>query len=460
MQMKPIATLPPDSLAPDPVNLHLLEKIKMLCKAIQENEPDFSTLNENISELESLVLPERSVRTPGLNGSSGVSELERACLNAAYCRWETELERRYAEAVLSGAESDITNYLLCDRFHNLVEQELALVPFPPPRRSLFIGSGPFPITAIYLTLFTSGVVDCLDRDPAAVDTSRRVIERLGFSDRVRVFHGIGESFDVKDYDLVIIALLAKPKRRILRNLRKRVRPDCRVLCRTSYGLRTLIYDPTPEGALQGFQVAARRIADGDQTISTLLLEPTAKRAERIQLRWVSEIDEEVGAGILRVMNRVLERETTIGFPGPLDAQAGARLIADLQADVKARRKHVLVAERDGFIVGQTILTPHHLPNCKHLIELSRGIIDPSFRGAGLVLRAFHEIVKKCEEIGSEIICLDVRAGTVAAELWKSFGFTTFGVLPDYARIGGRIYKGLYMSQTVAALKQRLERMSG
>jgi ribosomal protein S18 acetylase RimI-like enzyme len=159
------------------------------------------------------------------------------------------------------------------------------------------------------------------------------------------------------------------------------------------------------------------------------------------------------------MNQILRYETTIGFPGPLDPVEGERLIASLTEDVKTRRAHVLVAEQADKIVGQLILTPHRLPNCKHLIELSRGIIDPSFRGAGLALSAFKEIAHKCEEIGGEVIYLDVRAGTVAAEMWKSFGFEPFGKLSDYARVNGRRYQGLYMSQTVASLKETLERIS-
>jgi GNAT superfamily N-acetyltransferase len=460
MQIKPIEYLREDDGKVSSYSISGLPgKIKALCKAIRENEESLSVLNKSIIELETLVLPGPVNGQSASNCLAEIANEDRGCLNDAYCRWETDIEYKYAQAVLSGKEAGISNYLLCDRFNGLVRRELALIEAPIPCKMLFIGSGPFPISAIHLSNFTGGMVDCLDRDPEAVKVSRRVIKELGFSETIRVFNGTGESFNAKDYDLILIALLAKPKRRILRNLRKRVGADCRVLCRTSFGLRTLIYDPTPEESLQGFHVVAKQVADGDQTISTFLLESIAGNAHRVQLRWIDEIDERVGAGLLRVMNRVLEKETTIGFPGPLDLEAGNRLIADLDADVRACRRYVLIAERDGIVLGQTILTPHHLPNCKHLIELSRGIIDPLFRGAGLAQRAFQEIVRKCEEVGCEVICLDVRAGTMAAELWRSFGFVPFGVLKDYARVSGYVYKGLYMSQAVSDLKHRLEQMA-
>ena len=267
------------------------------------------------------------------------------------------------------------------------------------------------------------------------------------------------SFDISDYDLIVIALLAKPKRRILRNLRKNTASGCRILCRTSYSLRTVVYEPTPETALGGFQLVGQQIAEGEQTISTFLLERAMSIVPNVRLRWLDEITATTGAGILRVMNRVLRYETTIGFPGPLDPVEGEQLIANLNEDVKARRSYVLVAEQEDKVVGQLILTPHRLPNCRHLVELSRGIIDPSFRGTGLALSAFKEIARKCDEIGAEVIYLDIRAGTVAAEMWKSFGFVPFGKLPDYARVNSRRYQGLYMSQTVSSLKENLERIS-
>src|SRR5215212_2401873 len=250
IQIKPIEHLSEDDLRGNYAGSGPPAKIKALCKAMRENEESLPVLHKSIIQLEALVMPGPVNGQGTSNCLVEIADEERGYLNDAYCRWETDIEYKYAQAVLSGKEADISNYLLCERFDGLVRRELALVESPTPRKVLFIGSGPFPISAIYLSHFTGGMVDCLDRDPEAVEVSRQVIEALGFSESIRVFNGTGESFNAKDYDLVVIALLAKPKRRILRNLRRRVEPDCRVLCRTSFGLRTLIYDPTPEEALQ------------------------------------------------------------------------------------------------------------------------------------------------------------------------------------------------------------------
>lgn len=430
-------------------------QVRDILRDIRRGEGDFDVLHENITRLERLVFKSDDDEAGAQAAMLELTPYEVGALNDAYCAWETEVEFRFSRAVLAGEETDLRRYLLSDRFETLIRRELALVSGPPPQRILFIGSGPLPISAYYLHRLTGKPVDCLDRDPEAIAVSRQLIEKLGLGDALHVFNGHGESFHIGDYDMIVIALLAKPKRRILRNLRKKAAPGCRILCRTSYGMRRLVYEPTSEGVLLGLDVRAKQVAGGEQTISTLLLRGTADASD-VRLRWVDRVDQRMAERILCLMNRVLERETTIGFPGPLDSPAGNLLLSQLDADVAAGRRHVLIAEQGDLVVGQVIISPHHLPNCKHLVELSRGIIDPAYRGAGLAFNAFREIASKCEEIGGEVIYLDVRAGTLAAELWKSFGFIPFGHMPDYARVNGRCYHGLFMSQTVASLRQNLE----
>jgi ribosomal protein S18 acetylase RimI-like enzyme len=163
--------------------------------------------------------------------------------------------------------------------------------------------------------------------------------------------------------------------------------------------------------------------------------------------------------LLRLMNKTLEEETTIGFPGPIDEETGYALMRQLNADVESDHRHVLVAYKGGTVVGQLILTPNSSPNHRHIVELTRGTIDPSFRGGGLALRAFQEVAKKCEELGREVICLDVRAGTHAAIWWQHFGFKQYGLLPDYSRVGDKRYQGLYLTQTTVELKERVAQLA-
>src|SRR5262249_52362083 len=173
-------------------------------------------------------------------------------------------------------------------------------------------------------------------------------------------------------------------------LRKR-RSECLILCRTALGVRRLVYETTPDRDLRGFYVRGQQVAEGEQIISTLLLEAATSAAAQIRLEWLKEITSHQASQILRLMNRTLEEETTIGFPGPLDEDTGHALMRQLRADVEERRRHLLVAMKGGLIVGQLILTPNSTPNHHHIVELTRGTIDQSFPGDGLAFHPFDAL---------------------------------------------------------------------
>ena len=79
----------------------------------------------------------------------------------------------------------------------------------------------------------------------------------------------------------------------------------------------------------------------------------------------------------------------------IDDETGYALMRQLNEDLESGHRHVLVAEKDGVIAGQLILAPSSSPNHRHIVELIRGAIHPSFRGGELILRAFQEVARKC-----------------------------------------------------------------
>lgn len=435
----------------------LVERICHAASAVAEDRLDFSELHEQIMQLENVVFRLDEERD---DADSIIDRLEPeaiAGVRGAYSFWESRLERQFADRLLR-SDVPLSAYTLFNRLDGLIRRERALLSIGGPRRLLFIGSGPLPISAILLYLQTGWPVDCLAHDSDAVPLARKVLERCGLGDSLRILGHLEEDCDLSTYDAVLIDTRAKRKKTILKGLRKRCRTGCEVLCRTSSGLRRLLHESISERDLRGFHVKKRQIASGQQTVSTCLVEAAKSAAGSVNLEWLHDINSQTASQILQLMNRTLEEETTIGFPGPIDEEVGQALMRQLRADVMAGHRHVLVAEKDGAIVGQLILTPNSSPNHRHIVELTRGTIDPSFRGGGLSLRAFQEVARKCDDLGREVICLDVRAGTMAALWWQHFGFKPYGLLPDYSRVGNKKYKGLYLTQTTTELKQRLNQL--
>lgn len=433
----------------------LLEQIQEFYYAFTEGRLGFSALTEKISKLEQCVFSlDENNETAASVLLENVAPKTVAAVNSAYRLWETRLELKFAQRLVQG-EAVLSDYPLYKRYEQLVLGELAMLRTLPVHGTLFVGSGPLPVSAIHAHLHTGLPVHCIAADEEAFAVSTQLLAACGLNRSLRVFSGDDTEHDISTYDLVVMEMQANTAKNILKTLRKRCRPGCQILYRTSKGLRQLIYPQMLASSPRGFQVKAWRLAQGEQVISTCLLEPAKSAAADVRLEWVREINPERASQLLRLMNRTLEEESTIGFPAPIDEETGATMMRQLNADVIAKRRYVLVAEKEGMIVGQLILTPNSTPNHHHMVELTRGTIDRSFRGGGLALRAFQEIARKCEELGREVICLDVRAGTMAAIWWQHFGFKSYGYLADYSRVNGKTFAGLYLTQSTTELKQRL-----
>lgn len=436
----------------------LLRQVQESARAAAANQINFFKLDESIMQLEEYVCSLHPQESGTVNVADGLSPEITAELNDAYCLWETGLEDQFARKLIQG-EALFSDYPYYDRFGTLVRRELALVSISGAQHILLLGSGSFPVSAIHAHLQTRLPVDCVVRDSSTINLARQVLEKCGFNGAVRLLSEGGTGYCVSDYDVILIEHLANPKKSILRNLRKRSRPGCQILCRTSQRLRMLLCDPIQDRDVRGFHIKSQLKAENGQSISTLLLEPARSAASGVRLEWLSGVDSDTAIQLLRLMNRTLKEETTIGFPGPIDEQTGHSLMKQMDADVRSGHRHVLVAFKDGAIVGQLILTPNSSPNHRHIVELTRGTIHPSFRGGGLALLAFQEVANKCVELGRELICLDVRAGTMAAMWWQHFGFRPYGLLADYSRVGGKTYQGLYLFQSTGDLQQRLKELA-
>jgi nicotianamine synthase len=146
------------------------------------------------------------------------------------------------------------NYLqLCDvEIHSV----LALTG-RTPKRLLFAGSGPVPITSV---LFADGfqlAVDNLEIDGEAFDLGRHLVHQLGKAGSMGFIHSdLRDFFDLEVYDVVCLAALVglspEEKREITAHLSRHMRSDALLLVRSAHGLRSLIYPPVDVEDLVGF----------------------------------------------------------------------------------------------------------------------------------------------------------------------------------------------------------------
>ena len=195
-------------------------------------------------------------------------------LQNLYECFESSLEKAFAQKMINNNNISCSDYLLYNRFKTLITNEINLAKIKEDEEVLFIGSGPFPITAILLNYLTSCKVYCIDKDPTAVEISKSVILKLSLLKDIKISRHQGEKVKIDKYSLILIALLAKPKYCILSNIKSQTKKDIRVICRTSFGVRQLLYKPIDKKAYSDVEFSKLSKASFDQTISSIYLKLT------------------------------------------------------------------------------------------------------------------------------------------------------------------------------------------
>jgi ribosomal protein S18 acetylase RimI-like enzyme len=177
----------------------------------------------------------------------------------------------------------------------------------------------------------------------------------------------------------------------------------------------------------------------------------------IDVEWITAFDRDTVLGIAALVNFAVSDGGTLGYARPLQPHEADSLVGALRRRVIDGEAHVLLGRSAGTPVMMAVLSLNEMHNCRHRAELSKGIVHPSFRGTRLVELALGKIVERAELLGVEQLVLDVREDSRAHRLWKRFGFATYGVLEDYARLDGTSWRGHSMVQSVASLRARLSK---
>lgn len=169
-------------------------------------------------------------------------------LRARCSAGEYALERAWARRVLAADDpaAALERFPYLQNYRDLTRIEYhAVAGHAPlaPRRALFVGAGPLPLSALLLA--RHGVaVDAVDVDAEAVALGDAVARALG--DDVTVREGdVLDLDDLADYDLVCVAALVgldpDAKTTALAHVRAQMRPGATVLARSAHSLRGLLY---------------------------------------------------------------------------------------------------------------------------------------------------------------------------------------------------------------------------
>ena len=156
-----------------------------------------------------------------------------------------------------------------------------------------------------------------------------------------------------------------------------------------------------------------------QTINVAAIDPAAlaKTVERLA----------------QILQACVHEGASVGFVMPFErSEARAYWLDRVVASHAAGGKLVLIATLGADIAGTAQLDLDSMPSKRHHAEVSKVLVDPAFRRAGVARALMEEIERHAARKGRWLLTLDT-AGDAAEALYSSLGYSLAGTIPHYAR---------------------------
>ncbi|MFH0970753.1 MAG: nicotianamine synthase family protein [Candidatus Diapherotrites archaeon] len=166
-----------------------------------------------------------------------------AITREAYAYYEKDMERTHAQEMLTMNTTEVTlTQPLLRRKYSLLNREAHLAHVKPMERAVVLGSGAFPITSITLARRFGAFVSVYETNEVNQQIGNEVIQKIGLHPKVRFIQQKEIAAHLQKADAVWLGMRLEEKRKCLEEIAPILSPGTRIVCRTVYGLRTLIHE--------------------------------------------------------------------------------------------------------------------------------------------------------------------------------------------------------------------------
>jgi ribosomal protein S18 acetylase RimI-like enzyme len=146
-----------------------------------------------------------------------------------------------------------------------------------------------------------------------------------------------------------------------------------------------------------------------------------RRVERLSAK---ELD-----GLAEVLTSCVADGASLGFHPPLAVDAARNWWAGVPRDGVI----LLVAERDGRILGTVQLQPAESENGAHRGEVAKLLVHPQWRRQGIARALMVALEEEARAAGKTLLVLDTREGDPSNDLYRALDYREAGRIPGWAR---------------------------
>lgn len=187
--------------------------------------------------------------------------------------YEINLEKDLAQSFINEKNNHDRNAIKKYHFYNgylaAVKKTILLAKISRNDKVTFIGSGPMPMTSILLHELTGASIDCFEKNKQSAKLSKKVIEKLTYSQYIKVTDKDALDENFSRYTVIVIAVLAKPKDKLMKIIWKHVLPGTRIVYRLPTVAKRAYYEDTSDVINNYHKFEKKRIMN--RGTSTLVL---------------------------------------------------------------------------------------------------------------------------------------------------------------------------------------------
>ena len=138
--------------------------------------------------------------------------------------------------------------------------------------------------------------------------------------------------------------------------------------------------------------------------------------------------------LARVLYQAVHAGASVSFILPFSmAEAREFWREKVLPEVASGRSRLFIARLAGRIAGVVQLDLGTPPNQSHRGEVRKLLVEPAARRRGIGRALMLALEEAARSEGRTLLTLDTRTGDAAEPLYRSMGYLTAGVIPNFAR---------------------------
>lgn len=156
-------------------------------------------------------------------------------------------------------------------------------------------------------------------------------------------------------------------------------------------------------------------------------------ADRIEIRRLggAELQAQLD-GLAGVLADCVAGGASVSFMAPFSHEQARAAFETWADEVEQGRRLMLGAFAEGRLVGTVQVILALPPNQPHRGEIAKLLVHRSARKRGVAQLLMEQAESEARAEGKTLLVLDAVTGGDAARLYARLGWTTVGVIPDYA----------------------------